>query len=152
MSRPSRILTCTDFSDASLGALRRAAALARNTGADVHLVHVINPSTFIPPQAFVQFADDTIMEITKSLEAKLGQTRDDVFAGLGPARVTCAVLSHPSAASAITEYAEEHGVDTIVVGSHGRTGLDRWLIGSVAEKVVRHAKCDVLVVRGRHEG
>ena len=149
MSRPSRILTCTDFSEASMVALRRAAALARDTGAEVHLFHVINPSAFIPPQAVVQFADDAIVEITKNLEAKLRETRDAIFAELGTERVEVAILSLPSAASAITDYADEHGIDTIVIGSHGRTGIDRWLIGSVAEKVVRHAKCDVLVVRAR---
>ncbi len=147
MARHSRILTCTDFSDASKPALLRAAALAAGGDAEVLLTHVINPSAFIPPQAVVQFSDDSLNEMKASLLKRLEETRAELFSAIPAGKVTTKILSHPSAASAITEYADEEKVDLIVIGSHGRTGLTRMLIGSVAEKVVRHAHCDVLVVR-----
>jgi len=151
MSRPSRILTCTDFSDASEPAMRRAATMASDAGAELHLVHVMNPSAFIPPQMVVEFPDTAIAEVEKDVGARLEALRARLLDALPPEKVVCAVLSHPNAASAITEYAEEHGIDTIVIGSHGRTGLERWLIGSVAEKVVRHARCDVFVIRSKSD-
>ena len=57
------------------------------------------------------------------------------------------VVADHAPAKAICDYAETHGVDLIIVGSHGRGGVERWLIGSVAERVVRHATCNVYVVR-----
>lgn len=147
MARHTRILTCTDFSEASTPALRRAVALAADGRSEFLLTHVINPSAFIPPQAVVQFSDDTITEVKSILGQKLEEARTEFCGDLPEDKVKTAILSHPSAATAITEYAEEVGADLIVIGSHGRTGLTRMLIGSVAEKVVRHAKCDVLVVR-----
>jgi len=60
--------------------------------------------------------------------------------------VTLATAEHVSTAKAICDYADEHGVDMIVIGTHGRTGLSHVLMGSVAEKVVRHANCPILVV------
>lgn len=147
MARHTRILTCTDFSDASAPALRRAAALAADGEAEILLTHVINPSAFIPPQAVVQFSDESVTAVKDSLRKQLDETRATLFADLPAEKVKTAILSHPSAASAITEYADEEAADLIVIGSHGRTGLTRMLIGSVAEKVVRHAHCDVLVVR-----
>ena len=56
---------------------------------------------------------------------------------------------HASAALAVCDYADQHDIDLIVIGSHGRTGLRRLLIGSVAEKTVRHANCPVMVVPHR---
>jgi nucleotide-binding universal stress UspA family protein len=61
--------------------------------------------------------------------------------------VELAVIADHAPARAICDYAESHGVDLIVLGSHGRGGMERWLIGSVAERVVRHAACNVYVVR-----
>ena len=65
--------------------------------------------------------------------------------------VDLVTVEHASAPLAICDYADKHGVDLIVIGTHGRTGMTRLMIGSVAEKVVRHAGCAVLVVpHGKH--
>ena len=66
---------------------------------------------------------------------------------LSDIEVDVAVVEDHAPARAICDYAENHDVDLIVVGSHGRGGMERWLIGSVAERVVRHAAADVYVVR-----
>ena len=61
-------------------------------------------------------------------------------------RVDTALVRNFSAASGILEYADENEIDMVVIGTHGRTGLSQFLLGSVAEKVVRHANCPVLSV------
>ena len=67
----------------------------------------------------------------------------------GVSEVELSVIQHPSPGRALVEMAEDEGADLIILGSHGRSGLSRAFLGSVAERVVRHAPCPVLVVRGR---
>ena len=77
-------------------------------------------------------------------EEELGKLRDEHLTDL---EVELAVVQDHAPAKAICDYAEQHGVDLIVIGSHGRGGMERWLIGSVAERVVRHSPVNVYVVR-----
>jgi nucleotide-binding universal stress UspA family protein len=75
---------------------------------------------------------------------------EDVASRLEPVATRTAVrVGAPH--EAINEYAAEHGIDVVVMGTHGRTGLDRYLIGSVTEKVVRTADVPVLTVRGAED-
>ena len=67
----------------------------------------------------------------------------------GVADVELSVCQHPSPGRALCQMAEDEGADLLILGSHGRSGLSRAFLGSVAEKVVRHAPCPVLVVRER---
>ena len=67
----------------------------------------------------------------------------------GVPEVELSVIQHPSPGRALVEMAEDEGADLVILGSHGRSGLSRAFLGSVAERVVRHAPCPVLVVRGR---
>jgi nucleotide-binding universal stress UspA family protein len=81
----------------------------------------------------------------------MGQVRD-VLAAEGAEDAKVAVRVSPNAANAIVEYARDVHADVIVVGTHGRSGVSRLLMGSVAEHVVRSAPCPVLVVRPKeHE-
>ena len=135
------ILACVDFSEYSTRALVEVGEYARANGSKVTLIHISNPQGFIPPQAILEPAaasDET------SHEDALATLRDQHLADV---EVEIAVLADHAPAKAICEYAEEHGVDLIIVGSHGRGGMERWLIGSVAERVVRHARTNVYVVR-----
>src|SRR5690606_33884804 len=75
----------------------------------------------------------------------LEATRRDRLAALPD--VGLVALHHASPVSAICDHAETQGVDLIVAGTHGRRGLDRLLLGSVAERLIRHAPCAVLTVR-----
>jgi len=137
------ILACVDFSAHSTRSLAEVGEYARANGSKVTLIHVSDPQAFIPPQAVLQPAS-TNDEATH--RAALAKLRDQ---NLGDIEVDIAVLVDHAPAKAICDYAEEHGVDLIVVGSHGRGGVERWLIGSVAERVVRHASSNVYVVRQR---
>jgi nucleotide-binding universal stress UspA family protein len=119
-----RILFPTDLSEASDSAARAAVALARQYGADLTMLYVVPPVTDPSPAE------------------RLGARAAELAPGLA---VKTEVLSGIPARK-IAEYARRHRIDLIVVGSHGRTGVSRALLGSVAEAVVRRSPCPVLVV------
>jgi len=135
------ILACIDFSEQSTVAMTEVGEYSRANGSKVTLIHVANPQAFIPPQAVLEppGASDE-----KAHETELASLRDAHLQGI---EVALAVVEDHAPARAICDYADAHDVDLIVVGSHGRGGMERWLIGSVAERVVRHASCNVYVVR-----
>jgi nucleotide-binding universal stress UspA family protein len=137
----NRILVPTDFSPTADRALEYARALAERIGTSLLLLHVIED-----PLVIEGLVAETYLAATPSLkaallteaQAQLGQRtkagdRSEVLFGHG--------------ASAITDYALNHAIDLIVMGTHGRTGLAHLIIGSVAERVVRTASCPVLTVR-----
>ena len=141
-----RILVATDFSACADAARVVATALARALGATLALVHVQSP---LPTYAFAEggaldlarLEDEQRRWALERLEIQAEETAR--AAGIA---VTTAIRVGTPAAE-IVEAAREAGADVIVVGTHGRTGLNRLLIGSVAERVVRTAPCPVLTVR-----
>ena len=135
------ILGCVDFSEHSTRSLDEVGEYARANGSKVTLIHISDTQAFTPPQSILEQASSTNQAAHR---AELAKLRDQHLADV---EVELAVLSDHAPAKAICEYAEKHGVDLIVVGSHGRGGMERWLIGSVAERVVRHAATNVYVVR-----
>jgi nucleotide-binding universal stress UspA family protein len=122
-----RILFPTDFSELSQEAGRAAAAFARHFQARLTVLYVVPPITDPTPAA--------------RLDAVVGELADGIT-------VDGAVVAGVPARQ-IVKYADRHGVDLIVMGTHGRTGVTRRLLGSVAEGVVRHAPCRVLTVPAR---
>ena len=135
------ILACVDFSEHSTRALAELGEYARANGSKVTLIHISDTHPFVPPQTILETASVTDEAAHRDELAKL---RDQHLTEL---EVELQVVPDHAPAKAICEYAEKHGVDLIVVGSHGRGGVERWLIGSVAERVVRHATTNVYVVR-----
>ena len=135
------VLACIDFSEHSIRALAGVGEYARANDSKVTLIHIADPQAFIPPQVVLEH--ETASD-RKAHEKALGALRDEHLGGVD---VTLAVVEDHAPARAICEYAAGHDVDLIVVGSHGRGGMERWLIGSVAERVVRHANVNVYVVR-----
>jgi len=135
------ILACVDFSEHSTLALAEVGEYARANGSKVTLIHISDTHPFVPPQTILETASVTDEAAHRDELAKL---RDQ---HLTEVEVELQVVPDHAPAKAICEYAEKHGVDLIVVGSHGRGGMERWLIGSVAERVVRHAATNVYVVR-----
>lgn len=135
------ILVCTDLSDNSLRAVRYASEYARTNASKVTLLHVSDPQAFIPPQAMLS---PGVVSTEENLKEALQKIREEELLGLD---VELVVLVDHSAPRAACEYADEHDVDLIMVGSQGRSGVERWLIGSVAERIVRHANCNVFVIR-----
>lgn len=139
-----KILCPTDFSPGSQQALRVAARLANESNAELVVAH----SWRIPDIAFAEFAfpDELIRELAQDAERGLSAAVSDAKS-LGVAAVS-SQLTQGTAWEDIVGIAEKDGAfDLIVIGTHGRTGLRRVLLGSVAEKVVRHAPCSVLAVR-----
>ncbi|SRR6266540_2366825 len=138
------ILVPSDFSECSDAAIRYGLELARRFDAKLHLLHVIqDPAT--QPWA----AEGLSIPILQAVDQwqKDAQQR---LAGSVPAadagRVT-AVAKIATPFQEILGYADEHAVDLIVMGTHGRSGMSHLLLGSIAEKVVRRAPCPVLTVR-----
>jgi nucleotide-binding universal stress UspA family protein len=137
--KANKILVPTDYSTNTDAALRLATSLARDTGASLIIVHVEEP-----PLAYgggemyygIEEPDrDTILKMLHEVVPP------------DPAIPYIHRLVTGDPAHAIVKVAEEEGADMIVLASHGRTGLSRLLMGSVAELVVRHAKCPVLTVK-----
>jgi nucleotide-binding universal stress UspA family protein len=141
-----RILFATDFSECSNAALDVASHLAKETGARLFIVHVngiIDVSIPACPPGETGYYYDAPWgherhEIRERLNAIVPTVSDVTYEH-------CYMTGLPVAH--ILSFAEREHVDLIVIGSHGRTGFTRLLMGSVAEGVVRKAKCPVLVVK-----
>jgi nucleotide-binding universal stress UspA family protein len=144
-------LVATDGSEFSIRAARRAAELLRSAD-QVTLLTIL---TEVPGDDAGGFEGSvyTPEEMDEVWNAELAEAREELertAAALTTARVDKRV-EVGDVAKTICRIAEERDVDVIVVGSHGRTGLERLFLGSVSEHVVRHAPCPVLVVRDRHQ-
>ncbi len=128
-----------DFSDCAMEALRHALRLAEDRS-QIHALHVL--PFLIPTEPGVVWATiDDGERIRHALESMTNAFSTPEFEGI-QADVRIGDPGH-----VIAEWAEELGADLILVGSHGRSGLTRLFLGSVAERVVRLAHCPVLVVR-----
>jgi nucleotide-binding universal stress UspA family protein len=143
-----KILCPIDFSEGSHQALEGALNLAKASGGELVLLHV-----YAPPIGYTDVmgpgTEQAAVAMAESLETELGRWKADA-AGHG-VPVT-AVLKQGGACPEILRYAREGGFDTIVMGTHGRSGLGRLIIGSVAEKVVRKSAIPVLTIHPRpHE-
>lgn len=135
---PATILVATDFSDGSDEALQRAITLAKRWGASLELLHVIELGVEDPFGGHI-YGSDHQSAVDRMLTRLVGQV---VARG-----VACtAKIVEGNAVTEITDRARKIGAEIIVVGTHGRTGLAHIVMGSVAERVVRHAACPVLTV------
>jgi nucleotide-binding universal stress UspA family protein len=148
MARSSRILHPSDFSPASARAFTEAVARAKADGAELMLVHVLAPVAPMVGDGYV--APQTIDAIERSgrqfAERRLAALASRVRkAGV---RVTTRLLEGPPW-QAITRAAKANRAGLIVMGTHGRGGLAKMFLGSVAERVIATAPCAVLTVRGR---
>jgi len=148
MSAARRILHPTDFSPASRAAFRRALDLARAGRGEVVLVHVLAPAMPMVGEGYV--SPKVYEEIEASARA-WGQKRLDALVARARAAGVRArgLLLEGVAHAQIVRAARSQRADVIVMGTHGRTGLARFFLGSVAERVVATAGCPVLTVRGR---
>jgi nucleotide-binding universal stress UspA family protein len=139
------ILVPIDFSPPSDRAVKLAADLSSRYGAALTLVHVYDPFPYALPEPGWRQTPDQAGRLISELEDRLKAAKRAAEAA-GAARVTCELLQGP-AASRIVEFAEANRVDLIVLGSHGRSGFERFMLGSVAERVSRLVSCSVLVAR-----
>lgn len=147
MTITQSILVATDFSAAARHGLIKAAELARATGAKVTVCHVLDPSPLAPRATRGSASEQLDMEqdVEKAIHEALTEVVNEYFPDIEHTKTT--LIISPNAADGICHYAGKEDTDLIVLSTHGRTGLAHLLIGSVAEKVVRHAPCPVLTVR-----
>jgi len=140
-----RILAPTDFSEHACSALAYARSFAEQYGAELHLLNAVEPTVF-PTEAGLTSMG--MMTLDTELEEAAQRGMRELYGRpeLEGLKVTTAV-THGRASSAILQYAEENGIDLIVIATHGRTGLEHLLFGSTAERVVRESPCPVLTVR-----
>ncbi|MEI7820653.1 MAG: universal stress protein [Verrucomicrobiota bacterium] len=137
-----RILVPIDFSEHSQKALRYALAFARQFEAEVMLVHIVEQMVYpgdwmYPPLAATDFEAEKREKMISRLQAL------DAGSGIR----TKHIVRLGRAWQEVIEIAQEMKCDMIILATHGYTGLKHALLGSVAEKIVRHAPCPVLTVR-----
>ncbi len=156
-----RILCPVDLSRFSLDGLKLAVKVAEASNAGLYILHAIdNPFEELYMSSIGQ-ADPALLGLYQRQPAKrakiiaaaeshstvlLKQFAHDWAAHLNKVRY---IVKSGDALEAILDAADEHRIDLIVLATHGRTGIRRLLIGNVAEKVVRHAPCPVLIVKSR---
>jgi nucleotide-binding universal stress UspA family protein len=134
-----------DFSDSSLAAAKIAADIARAAKGPLHLLHVVADVLVAP--WILSTSDIGFAELQKRLEDDAARkltalSSTEPFQGMS---VVCAVESG-SAAEAIVEYAMRQAGDLLVVGTHGYGPVKRFLLGHVADRVIRQARCPVLTI------
>jgi nucleotide-binding universal stress UspA family protein len=151
MLKIDRILFPTDFSCCAEQAFSHAARLAARCDAELHVLHVTEPHhTGVPLLEGMQLDEHDVAEQLRIAVAEAHEADADGEERRG-ARVLNVQIEDESAIEAILDYAETQGIDLIVLGTHGRQGLNRLLLGSVADALVRLAPCPVLTVRQQTE-
>jgi nucleotide-binding universal stress UspA family protein len=141
------ILFPTDFSKSAERALPHALEISRRFGGKVTILHVRTPFGDDTSSPEFQFFDQGRYELY--VEKKLEEMPEIIDAS---ELVETAMARNISAASGILEFADDHDTDIVVMGTHGRSALAQFFLGSVAEKVVRHASCPVLTVADHRGG
>ncbi len=149
MTQPiRRILVPTDFSEHSRKALEYAFSLAQRMGASVELLHVWEPPVHIAPDALMMMPGWEDASVEKYGLAQAGRHLHDWAEQYRSSPVPPQVhLERGIPADTILRVAQR-GYDLVVMGTHGRTGLSRLLMGSVAQKVSARASCPVMTVHG----
>jgi len=142
MQLPSKILVATDFGDRAAYAFDSAVELAGKLGATVHLLHVIGIPALGVPEIGVALTSTAMESTVLAAQAQL-----DRLVARYPDAGIATLLATGDPRELIPSAARNLGADLIVVGTHGRRGLRRALLGSVAEHVVRGASCPVLAIR-----
>lgn len=140
------ILVPYDFSEHSKKALETALDLGRRFGSNLHLLHVVSP----PIVAYPTMGTTAALPASLLIELREGAERalHEVAAAIEnpPGTVKSQISTGGATAETIREMAEQLGADLIVMGTHGRTGMARVFLGSVAERTLRLAPCPILMV------
>ena len=148
MPLPKTILVPTDFGEPSEAALTYALDFAKAVGAEIVLLHAYEIPVVGFPDGVLTATGDLTPQILEG--ARIGLDRQ--LAGRVDAGVTIRpIVRQGEAFALVNEVAKEIGADLIVMGTHGRTGIPRALLGSVAEKVVRTASVPVLTIHAGEE-
>jgi len=143
---PVKLIVCpTDFSGPACACVRAASELAEHFNAELLLVNIVPALPGVPPDPnYVFKIPEYEQYLHADAEKHLRETRDELVSKNVKVRTQ---VGHGSAAEEIVLIAKTEAADLIVISTHGSTGFERWVFGSVAEKVVRLAECPVLTVR-----
>jgi nucleotide-binding universal stress UspA family protein len=148
---PRKILFCTDFSENSQAAKEVAVEFSEKFDAKLIILHVVNSSRLGYPafEMGVPFDLQAVLKaIEDSVQKNFAEIEEECCKSLKEVQ-TASRIGVPS--NEIVKFAEEEGIDLIVMGTHGWTGFKHLILGSTAENVVRIAGCPVLTVRGKSE-
>ncbi|HNQ46178.1 MAG TPA: universal stress protein [Syntrophorhabdus sp.] len=139
-----KILCPVDFSEFTDEILSYAEIIAKRFDSELHLIHVIpNLSYFTPYESFL--TPENLVAIERNIEGEVGKDFDKITKKLDfPFK---RIIKTGVTSVEIIDYIKQQGIDLVVMGTHGRSGIEHILIGSVAEKVVRKSPCPVLTVR-----
>jgi universal stress protein A len=139
-----KILCPVDFSEFTDEILEYAVNIAQKYNSELHLIHIIpNLNYFTPYESF--FTPENLIVVEKNMEAEVNKDFDELMKKINvPAKK---IIKNGAAFVEIINYARTESMDLIIIGTHGRTGLEHILIGSVAERVLRKSPCPVLTVR-----
>ncbi len=145
MIQINRILVPIDFSDCSIQALQYGQELCDRFDAELHMLHVLEMHVTGTPQFTMGLAlPERVEESAEQVREEMNKLPGEDW---GADRTIVREIGRGAPFVEIVRYANEHDIDAIVIGTHGRTGLSHVFVGSVAENVVRQAACPVLVVR-----
>ena len=143
MSMGTNYLVAFDGSPQSTAALKHALTIA--DGGTVHVLHVLDPREWSGADTVgVYYSEDIHQQTTERGESLLEEASE---IGKDYEATVETALETGSAATMIVDYADEHAIDHIIMGSHGRRGLSRFLLGSVAERVVKRSPGSVTIIR-----
>lgn len=139
-----KILCPVDFSEFTDEILAYAVNIAKRFDSELHLIHVIpNLNYFTPYESFL--TPENLVAIERNIEGEVGKDFDKITSKLDlPFK---RIVKTGVTFVEIIDYIKDQGIDLVVMGTHGRSGIEHILIGSVAEKVVRKSPCPVLTVR-----
>jgi nucleotide-binding universal stress UspA family protein len=139
-----KILCPVDFSEFTKDVIAYAADISKRYGAELHVLHVIpNLTYFTPYESFL--TPENLVAIEKNIQDEVDRDFGKVLKNVD-INVKKAVRTGVAFVE-IIDYAKTEGIDLIVMGTHGRSGIEHILIGNVAEKVVRKSPCPVMTIR-----
>ena len=142
----NKVCVPIDFSETSEHALLYGGTFAERFGAQLHLLHVVQDldAFMTEPTGLASWPS---AEILQDIEQGASKSLEKLSESVPKSVDVVRVLKHGVPFHEITRYAEKEKVDLLIIGTHGRTGLKHFLLGSVAERVVRSSPCPVLTIR-----
>jgi universal stress protein A len=142
-----RILVPVDFSECSRAALEGAVLLAERFGGSIDVLHVWNTPHYVGPEFLIREPGETGHPLAKEALTEAERRMREFLSGIRPGGKFQVRFEQGKPFETIIKLAGDEHFDAIVMGTHGRSGLQHLVLGSVAEKVVRSASCPVMTIR-----
>ncbi|MHB8091085.1 MAG: universal stress protein [Syntrophales bacterium] len=151
--RYEKVLFCTDFSKNSDQAFSYAFGISRRDGSDLYILHVMTYPNNYPHYVEGYLSAKEWRKVEDAHRKAIEQNFEDLYLSkIKDKEHVHAVIKIGREDEEVLDFAKKEGIDIVVVGTHGRTGLKHAVLGSVAEKIVRQSSVPVLVVPGKKIG